>query len=91
MLIAIDFDDTYTKDPYLWNDFLKKCKLRNHEVICVTMRFEEEGEMLQHTIAHFVDKIYFTERQAKKPFLEKMNIKPDIWIDDSPHWILTDA
>lgn len=90
MLIALDFDDTYTKDPDFWDDFICNAKNRNHKVICVTMRFEEEGKEVFKTIGKRCD-IIFTERQAKEKFLNKMGIKPDIWIDDSPFWIYKDA
>jgi len=86
MLIAIDFDDTYTKDPELWNNFISNAKNRNHEVICVTMRYPEEGKEVSRTIGMRC-KVIFTERQAKKKFLQTMNIRPDVWIDDNPLWI----
>lgn len=90
MLIALDFDDTYTKDPYLWDDFINNAKNRGHKVICVTMRFEEEGKEVIESIGRRCN-IIFTERQSKEKFLKKMGIKPDIWIDDSPFWIYKDA
>lgn len=89
MLICIDFDDTYTKDPVLWNEFILLAKSRGHRVICCTMRYEiEEGEELTQTIGKVVDLIYFTNRNSKKAFLNNLNIFPDIWIDDEPSFIL---
>ena len=90
MLIAIDFDDTYTRDPHLWDLFINQAKLRNHEVICVTMRFPEEGNEVINSIGKRC-KIIFTERQAKEKFLKSLNIRPDIWIDDNPFWIYRDG
>ena len=88
MLICIDYDDTYTKDSLLWNTFIASAKARNHKVICCTMRYEMEGEEVEQTIGKVVDAIYFTCRGSKKGFLNKLNIFPDIWIDDEPSFIL---
>jgi hypothetical protein len=38
MTIAIDYDDTYTRDPDLWDDFITAAHNGGHLVICVTNR-----------------------------------------------------
>ena len=91
MLIALDFDDTYTLDPDLWNTFILNALEQDHEVIIVTMRYEHEGKMIRQAIGHFKLHIIFTGRKAKKPFLEKLMIYPDVWIDDCPEYILIDV
>ena len=90
MLIAIDYDLTYTRDPELWDEFIDMALLRNHNVICVTMRFQEEGKDVINTIGKKCE-IIFTRRKAKIIFLQELNIKPDIWIDDNPMWIYTNS
>ncbi len=91
LLICLDYDDTYTRDPILWYDFIRSAKKRGHRIICATMRYEQEGEIVEHALAQHVEKIIYTDRKAKKPFLEKFKIYPDIWIDDSPEWLLNDG
>lgn len=87
MLIAIDYDFTYTNDPDLWDDFIHNAKSRGHEVICVTMRYEKtEGEEVLNSIGKYC-RVIFTERMAKRRFLLDMGISPAIWIDDCPIWI----
>ena len=39
MLIALDYDDTFTRDPEGWLNFAKLMKSRGHEIIGVTMRY----------------------------------------------------
>lgn len=90
MLIAIDYDETYTLDEYFWDTFINFAIGRNHEVICVTCRYEHEGNPVKKSIGKHVP-IYFTGRKAKKPYLKAKGIFPDVWIDDAPHWILKDA
>jgi hypothetical protein len=92
MLICLDFDGTYTLDPEFWDCFINKAHTSGHVVICATMRHEEsEGKFVKQMLGNKVKEIYFSARKAKKPFLESLDIFPDIWIDDSPGWLLHDA
>ena len=38
MTIALDYDNTYTRDPDLWDRFITDCGRNGHLVICVTNR-----------------------------------------------------
>jgi len=89
MLIALDYDGTYTLDPEFWNTFIINSKKRNHKIIIVTMRYPHEGEEVEEQIKEC--SIIYTSRKAKKSFLERMGIFPDVWIDDNPEWIYIDS
>ena len=92
MLIALDYDDTYTQDPELWNEFIKNSKQKDHEVICVTMRHDIDFERTE--VVDSIGKlcnIIFTGRKSKKLFLNMMGIIPDVWIDDKPFYIYEDG
>lgn len=80
MLIALDYDKTYTEDPRLWNTFIDLAKDSGHVVKIVTMRHPSEP------IENPSCEVIYTSRKAKNGF-----IRPSIWIDDSPHWIFQDA
>ena len=80
MLIALDYDKTYTADPVLWDDFIVAAKARKHNVKIVTMRTPSEAIQVGG-----VDVVY-TSRQAKIK-----HIPADIWIDDNPAWVYQDA
>lgn len=84
MRIALDYDGTYTADPALWYTLILAARQCGHEVVCITMRYPTEP------IEVPVPVIY-TSRQAKVAFMEERGEKVDIWIDDSPHWLLNDA
>ena len=90
MLIALDYDGTYTADPVLWLDFVKRAQSRGHAVICVTMRYDHETLDMCLKLQSLVD-VIFSSRQAKLPFLNARGVFPDIWIDDSPNWLFEDA
>lgn len=84
MLIALDYDDTYSRDPVFWDRFLQLAASSGHRVICLTMRYPEEAVSLSCDV-------FYTSRKAKKPFAENLLLHVDIWIDDAPHFILMDS
>lgn len=90
-LICVDYDGTYTESPALFDFFIKKAKELGFSVIGCTMRYEyEKDEDLIH-FEQMVDKLYFSERRAKKKYLEDLNITPQIWVDDTPEWLFVDS
>ncbi len=80
MLIALDYDGTYTADPMLWDRFIADAQRCGHEVKIVTMRFPSE------TIDEPPVEVVYTSRKAKYGA-----IPANIYIDDSPHWLFQDA
>lgn len=84
MLIALDYDGTYTADPALWDSFVASAVARGHRVICVTMRHETEAIIMPC-------EIIYTGRRAKMVSIDDLGLQIDIWIDDSPHWLFTDG
>lgn len=89
MILALDFDDTYTKDPEMWDEFIKMAEKRGHEVICVTMRYPYEIEWVKDRFPKI--KVISTHRKAKLWYLLTEGIIVDVWIDDSPNWIYQDG
>lgn len=89
MIIALDYDKTYTASPKLWDAFIDLCTNNGHRVVCITMRYPEEAIKIKNE-TQCVD-IYYTSRKAKKPWAEAMGIPVAIWIDDNPGWLFEDA
>jgi hypothetical protein len=90
MNISLDFDDTYTRDPLLWDNFISSARQHGHRVYVVTMRYKEEGDDVVKYLQENVDMIIFTGRLAKKPYLDNMHIHIDVWIDDNPFAVYND-
>ena len=40
LLIAIDYDNTYTADPAWWDEVIHSGQQRGHTIVCVTGRTE---------------------------------------------------
>lgn len=91
MVISLDFDDTYTRDPEAWNEFIDLMQRHGHTVYCVTMRHESEGKQVKEALGKRCDSVFFTNRVAKKSFMFERGINIDVWIDDSPFFVLNNA
>jgi hypothetical protein len=87
MLIALDYDKTYSADPSLWDIFIGAALDRGHEIICITMRHQAtEG------IANKIPvEVHYTNRKCKWDYAKNNNLKIDIWIDDSPYHIFNNS
>jgi hypothetical protein len=84
LTIALDYDDTYTADPGLWNLFIKSARERGHKVICVTCRGQswDNADLLKLPIL-----VYYTDMAPKRWHMEQLGITVDIWIDDCPECV----
>lgn len=91
MLIAIDYDDTYTADPELWKPFLLHAKARGHSVICVTSRCESDREEVDRDLGKICADIVFTAGEQKRPFAHRRGYDPKVWIDDMPEAICSEC
>jgi hypothetical protein len=90
MNISLDYDDTYTRDPKMWNTVVTQMKLSGHNVYLVTMRTPEQGLEVLSTIGRLIgaENCFFTSMQGKRNYMWKKGIKIDVWIDDMPDAIL---
>lgn len=90
MLIALDYDDTYTRDTLMWDQFIRLAIASGNSVICVTMRHEGESADVRESIGRLCA-IYCTGRRAKLEYMTAIGRIPDVWIDDSPMFIVQGA
>jgi len=91
MLLALDYDDTYTRDPVFWDLMIALAKSRGHSVICATMRYPHEGAEVRAALGDKVEDIVFTGRKAKHDAVYDAGYMPSVWIDDNPQFVHTDA
>jgi hypothetical protein len=87
MNIALDFDDTYTRDPVLWDQFISDSLARGHDIRIVTFR---KRTMTDPALDYLATKmpVIFTEYTQKREFTNRMGWMVDVWIDDSPEFIV---
>lgn len=92
MIISIDYDDTYTRDPLLWNWFAEEAMIRGHDVWCVSARHQRHMDDAEQTIGLVIgqDKCIGTNGKAKRDTLfYERGIYADVWIDDMPDTVVT--
>lgn len=86
--IGLDYDDTYTRHPYVWDKVIEAFRKGGHKVYVVTWRFEEEMQQVYEALDGKVHGFYPTGRKAKEKFMFDQGINVDVWIDDNPRAIL---
>jgi len=92
LIVAIDYDGTYTDLPSVLGAMVEDLHNRGHLPILVTMRRDDEdGRVGENIYRMFRNRVYYTGHTAKRPFMERLGIKVDIWIDDNPKWVEHDT
>lgn len=91
LIIALDFDETFTEDPDLWIPFVHHAKKQGHRVAFVTFRNGPEtstphgnSDILGYAAQLEIEVVFTCHKQKRHVFPEA-----DIWIDDMPHLIPT--
>lgn len=90
MNIALDYDNTFTRDPDFWLNFVLLCKNRGHKIYCVTARSQQQAAEVFQELGQYIgeDCCFFTNMRAKRSYMFKQGISIDVWIDDQPDFII---
>ena len=83
MIIALDYDGTYTLAPAFWDQFVKMASIAGHTVVIATARHRYPP----HIINGLSIPIYYCGNELKEKYMLRQGIKIDIWIDDMPGMI----
>lgn len=84
MLIAIDWDNTYSADPKTFDSIIAMLIASDHEVIFVTGRSYKQAV---DSSAWPDLTVVYTNGKYKRKTCEKLLLFVDIWIDDEPGMI----
>lgn len=88
MNLGLDYDDTYTRHPEMWDKVIRDMRSFGHKVYLVTWRSEGESGEVYRKLGNKLDGVYPTNRLAKEAFMYAQGIRIDVWIDDNPRAIL---
>lgn len=86
MIIAIDFDKTWTADPELWRMFVTSARKRGHNCIIATGRKACSEDMKKYNLHYNIEVIY-CGGEYKEKVCRREGWKVDVWIDDMPSMI----
>lgn len=99
MILALDYDETYTEDKDFWNLVVALAKSRGHEVVCCTMRvndgssgymaYNSDVEVDMGLVGLNIPIVYAATFKDKKEAMREHghDVRQVIWIDDSPEFI----
>ena len=96
MLIVLDYDETYTAAPVLWDIFITHAKEHGHDIVCCTMRLETDTAYNDDVITdmgiHDIKIVYAAAERDKWEAMQKAGYHPEnaIWIDDRPMFVYMD-
>lgn len=84
--IALDFDETYTVNPEMWDDIVALMRKNNCDVRFVTYRYENAAanDDILAAAQKLGIEIIFCNYFQKAQVTAIHNWIPDIWIDDMP-------
>lgn len=88
MIVAVDFDNTISRDPHTLLKVMETFEIVGHSCIVVTYRRPDTYPGDLDFLREKGYKVYCTSQQAKKHFMADLGIYPDIWIDDEPETIV---
>ena len=86
MIIALDWDNTYTRDTKFWDKFLALNAEWGNTIYIVTSRGMDTPIEF---IPTGVDGVIYCNYRAKKDVTRQSGIDIQIWIDDDPYYITT--
>lgn len=81
-IFGLDYDNTYTRDPVLWGEFIRLARSRGHKVHCVSCRFDNLENRQEMDVPGVLT--YLTSMSPKDRFMRERGIAVDVWIDDVP-------
>ncbi len=85
MLIAIDYDATWTQDPSFWRKFCRQATVAGHRVIMVTNRQGDSADVRElRVLRSCVCEIIFAQNGPKRRAARARGYRPHVWIDDNP-------
>lgn len=80
MLIAMDYDMTYTADPKAWNEVVRVMTVLGHSFVCVTGRDQPPSI----SEPHIPMPIVCAGDELKSVAALRAGYAVDVWIDDCP-------
>jgi hypothetical protein len=90
VIVAIDYDSTWTADPGLWETFAGMMRDRGHTLVLVTNRMDtalNRNEVIPKVGPH-VKWVMFAGPTPKRDFAVSQGVHPQIWIDDNPQTVV---
>lgn len=84
MLLALDYDQTYTRDPDFWDEVVALGVRRGHQFVCVTNRALPPGTAKAERVPTPTIPVVCAGDQMKADAARNAGYTVSVWIDDMP-------
>lgn len=91
MIISLDYDDTYSSSPAMWDKICKLFMDEGHTVICVSARHPDNMQIVKDTLGRVIGEgqcIGVDKEPKRQHMIQQYGITVDVWIDDMPETIV---
>lgn len=92
MKIALDWDETWTRDGPFWATVVAIAHKAGHHVRIVTFRYPHHCQDIYHELEQYglagVPIIATGHNQKRAYCAQQEDFLPDVWIDDTPEYIV---
>lgn len=92
LLIALDWDGTFSADRELWLEFIRLAGSRGHRVFIATARRTDQCDEIMRVVGPLGVPIVATGGKPKINAVDDLaGYLPDIWIDDEPDLLFRES
>ena len=84
MLLALDYDQTYTRDPDYWDAVIALGITRGHRFVCITSRTYAPGSTRPERTPTPAIPVVLAGQEMKADAARAAGYEVHIWIDDMP-------
>ncbi|WP_020396618.1 hypothetical protein [Thiolinea disciformis] len=87
MLIAFDFDGTWTADPATFKAIAEQCQQAGHSCVCITQRAKDDDQQTLENSIGTVMPILYAAGKPKRTVAQEHGLTVDVWLDNQPETI----
>jgi hypothetical protein len=84
MLLSLDYDQTYTRDPDFWDGVIAAGIARGHSFVCITNRPNPPGTGKAERLPSPRIPVLCAGQEFKQDAARAAGLKVSVWIDDMP-------
>jgi hypothetical protein len=88
MIVAFDYDGTWTRAPALFREVVEMFQVAGHTCLLVTGRMDEHGygNEVRAAIGNIMP-VIFADKTWKREAARAAGYEVDVWVDDRPEYV----
>ncbi len=85
MIFALDFDNTFDRDPELFREIVQLLRGRGHVAVCVTSRMAGINDAVEQMVGDVP--VVYAGTRWKRAAARDAGYLVNVWIDDLPEYV----